>query len=51
METLIRSAVTKGVEALATFNRKRLPEPEGGNPYLTGIHTPMEGRLCSPIWW
>jgi carotenoid cleavage dioxygenase len=42
METLIRSAVTKGVETLASFNRKRLPEPEGGNPFLTGIHAPME---------
>lgn len=45
VETLIRNAVTKGVEALAGYNRKRLAEPVGGNPFLTGIHTPMDEEL------
>jgi carotenoid cleavage dioxygenase len=42
IETVIRDTVTKGVEALAAFNRSRLPVPVGGNPFLTGIHTPMD---------
>jgi carotenoid cleavage dioxygenase len=41
IETLLRGAVTKGVEALADFNRKRMPTPTEANPFLTGIHTPM----------
>lgn len=41
IEKTIRSAVTKGVMTVADFNRRRLREPEGGHPYLTGIHTPM----------
>jgi 8'-apo-carotenoid 13,14-cleaving dioxygenase len=41
METLIRDTMTKGVEALASFNRKRMAVPEEGHPFLTGIHTPM----------
>ncbi len=40
VETLIRSTVTKGVTALAGFNRKRLP-PVEDHPFLTGIHAPM----------
>jgi carotenoid cleavage dioxygenase len=40
VETLIRSTVTKGVNALADFNRKRLPQVED-HPFLTGIHAPM----------
>ncbi len=40
VETLIRSAVTKGVTALADFNRKRLPDVTD-HPFLTGIHAPM----------
>jgi len=40
VETLIRSAVTKGVSTLAEFNRKRLPAVEN-HPYLSGIHAPM----------
>jgi 8'-apo-carotenoid 13,14-cleaving dioxygenase len=43
IETLIRDTVTKGVEALAEFNRKRLPA--GDNPFLTGIHAPMTEEL------
>lgn len=45
IETLIRGAVTKGVEALADFNRKRMTPPVDGNPFLTGIHTPMTEEL------
>lgn len=45
IETLIRGTVTKGVEALAEFNRRRMPEPAGGNPFLTGIHAPMTGEF------
>ncbi len=45
VETLIRSSITKGVEALAAFNRKRLPAPAGGHPFLTGIHEPMTEEL------
>ncbi len=40
VETLIRGTVTKGVTALADFNRKRLPHVEN-HPFLTGIHQPM----------
>jgi len=45
VETAIRSVVTKGVGAVAEFNRKRMKAPEGSNPYLTGIHTPMTEEL------
>jgi carotenoid cleavage dioxygenase len=45
IETLVRGAVAKGAEAVAAFNRHRLPEPEGGNPFLTGIHEPMTSEL------
>jgi len=44
-ETLIRDTVTKGMEALADFNRKRLKVPPGGNPFLSGIHRPMTDEL------
>lgn len=45
MESLIRSSVTKGVEALAAFNRKRLPAADGPHPFLSGIHRPMTEEL------
>lgn len=45
IETVIRDTVAKGVETLASFNRKRLSAPSGGNPFLTGIHTPMREEL------
>lgn len=45
VENMIRDTVAKGVEALAGFNRKRLAAPVGGNPFLTGIHTPMGEEL------
>lgn len=41
VETLIRKAVTKGVEKISEFNRERLVE-NAPNPFLTGIHTPMK---------
>lgn len=44
VETLIRSAVTKGVTAIAEYNRERL-KTDGPNPYLTGIHRPMDTEL------
>lgn len=45
IETTIRSAVGKGLSGLASINRRRLKAPEGGHPYLTGVHTPMDGEL------
>jgi carotenoid cleavage dioxygenase len=45
VETLIRSAVTKGISKVADFNRKRLPRPVDAHPYLTGIHQPMTVEL------
>ncbi|MBB2204581.1 8'-apo-carotenoid 13,14-cleaving dioxygenase [Gluconacetobacter takamatsuzukensis] len=39
IETLIRETVTRGIEALAAHNRKRMPRH--ANPFLTGIHAPM----------
>ncbi len=45
IETLVRETVTKGVEALAAFNRQRMTPPIGGHPFLTGIHTPMDQEL------
>jgi 8'-apo-carotenoid 13,14-cleaving dioxygenase len=41
VETAIRSVVSKGVTALATFNRGRLRAPDGPHPFLTGLHAPM----------
>ena len=41
IETKIRSAVTRGVELLASWNQKRMPVLPRGNPYLSGIHRPM----------
>lgn len=41
IETAIRSVVGKGLDMVASYNRGRLPGPEGDHPYLTGIHRPM----------
>ncbi len=41
IENTIRAAVTPVMGAVANFNRKRMKAPEGGHPYLTGIHKPM----------
>lgn len=40
-----RDCVMKGVSALAAINRRRLPEPAGPHPLLTGIHAPMPDEL------
>ena len=45
VETLIRSSLTKGVGALANFNRSRLPGPAAPHPFLSGIHEPMTREL------
>jgi 8'-apo-carotenoid 13,14-cleaving dioxygenase len=45
IETTIRGVVAAGVTALATFNRKRMRAPDGPNPFLTGLHTPMTKEL------
>ena len=44
VETLIRSSVAKGMEAIADFNRKRLDDAEP-HPFLTGAHRPMDREL------
>ena len=44
VETLIRTGVTKGIQAVAAFNRARLPEPPA-HPFLSGIHQPMREEL------
>jgi len=45
IEALIRGTVTRGITALAGFNRQRLRPPTGGNPFLTGIHAPMQREM------
>ena len=40
VETAIRGVVTKGIQAVAGFNRARMDD-EAAHPFLTGIHTPM----------
>ena len=40
VETAIRGVVTKGITAVAGFNRARMDEGKD-HPFLTGIHTPM----------
>ena len=45
IETLVRGVAAKGIEALADYNRWRLPPPTAANPFLTGIHTPMAEEL------
>ena len=45
VETAIRSVVSKGVTALATFNRGRLRAPDGPHPFLTGLHAPMTEEM------
>ncbi len=44
VETMIRKSVTKGIMKVAAFNRDRL-KADRPNPYLTGIHTPMNAEL------
>ena len=42
VETAIRSAVTKGVMAIASYNRNRQPDLASPHPFLTGLHTPVD---------
>ena len=41
IESAIRSVVTGGLNAVASFNRKRMATPGEPHPYLTGIHAPL----------
>ena len=43
IESVIRRAVTKGVIALANFNRDR-QDPDELHPFLNGIHAPHARR-------
>ena len=45
VESAIRSTVTKGVTALASFNRARMAEPDEPNPFLSGLNAPMDREL------
>ena len=45
IETLIRSTVAKGMEAVGSFNRKRRSRHDEPHPFLTGIHAPMRTEL------
>jgi len=45
VEAAIRNVVARGVTALATFNRGRMPALEGPHPFLTGLHAPMTEEL------
>jgi carotenoid cleavage dioxygenase len=45
IETMIRKTVTKGMMAVAAFNRARIPAPEKPHPFLSGIHEPMRSEL------
>ena len=44
IENAIRGTVTKGIGAVAEFNRKRMAE-DTDHPFLTGIHKPMAAEL------
>lgn len=41
IEKTIRAAGTPVLGAVASYNRKRMKDPVGGHPYLTGVHKPM----------
>lgn len=45
IETAIRATVTRGLGAVAGFNRSRLAGRKASNPYLEGVHKPMEAEL------
>jgi len=44
VERIIHTVVAKGMDKVATFNRRRLPALERPNPFLNGIHTPMSSE-------
>lgn len=41
IEKTLRSTVTKGIDRISAFNRKRQPDLHKPHPYLSGIHQPM----------
>ena len=41
VETVIRSAIGKGVGLIATYNRKRMGRTGEPHPFLSGLHEPM----------
>ncbi len=43
VQSAVRAAIEGGVELVAAYNRKRLPRTE--NPFLVGIHKPMQAEL------
>lgn len=45
VETILRAAVTAGIQKVADHNRKKLPLPADDHPYLTGLHTPLTHEL------
>src|SRR5262245_54414589 len=45
LETQVRRTVSGAIEAIAGFNRRRLPEPDRPHPFLTGLHAPMREEL------
>ena len=44
VESAIRGVVTKGVVAIAGFNRER-KKSKGPNPFLEGMHTPVSEEV------
>ena len=45
IEKVIRKTLTQGVLAVASFNRKRMDEPEQPNPFVTGLNAPMDREV------
>lgn len=45
IEALVRKAVTAGISRIAVRNRERMGAGERPNPYLTGVHAPMDREL------
>lgn len=43
VQSALRTAMERGVDLVAAYNRKRLPET--GNAFLVGVHEPMRSEL------
>ena len=43
VQSAVRAALESGVELVAAYNRRRLPKT--GNPFLVGVHAPMQSEL------
>lgn len=43
LQTAVRAVMEKGVDLVASFNRKRLPKLP--NPFVVGVHAPMQAEL------